>query len=276
MEEKMNIKNTFWLMLAFFIIIFTSCSESKITELDETVIDFSEIGYQLNWDHLIKSHDYHLDFSYSDNRGWSAHLLGYKWETKPTATLKINNQKIDIRWYSLYNRELIPPPWHQGYISIEDLNLQSGEEISIELKSSKGVSKFRYRLPAEKPQIINTPSFYKPDEDFTFEWELFQIEDFQAVSVSVPYSDNDLTFNWELSQIEDFQAVSMNVPNWNFRSLPVSTRNYNIPANSLIKDEYLEYISIFIYNVSVKSSGNQTHIVTAMRVDGKWLEIEFE
>ena len=254
----MKSKNTFWLMLALLVIIFTSCSESSITELKETAIDFSEIGYQLDWDYFLKGHDYHLEFSYRDNTGWSAHLLGHKWETEPTATLKINNQKIDIEWRSPFSRDPILPPWHQGYISIDDLNLQSGEEITIEIKSSKGVSKTRFRLPSEKPQIVDTPPFYRPDEDLHFNWELYQIADFQAVSVNIPDECGNLFSGY-------------------FKSLPNSTRNHTILANTLIEEEYFEYVNsmnIGVYNVSVKSAGNQAHVITAMKADEKRLQID--
>ncbi|MCL2063518.1 MAG: hypothetical protein FWG98_03985 [Candidatus Cloacimonetes bacterium] len=252
----MKNKNIFWYILVFLIIIFTSCSESKITELEETAINISDIGDSLHWDSFVVNHDYHLSFSYDENNGWSAHLLGYKWETKPTATLKINNQKIDIEWYSPFSRDAILPPWHQGNISIAGLGLQSGEEISIELESSKGVSYFRFRLPVDKPQIVDIPSIYKPDEDFYFNWELFQIADFQAVSVSVHEDIGDIYYGY-------------------FRSLSEGIRKHIIPANTLIEKEYAEHfdLNIGVYNMSAKSAGNQTYIITAMKADIKWLQI---
>ena len=243
-----------------FIAVTVSCSRTKITELNEITLDYSTIGNSFSWHSFIRDYNYHLNFYYDENYGWRGRITGYDYHSKPTATLKVNNQNINITWTGLYSRSM-PPPWHYGSMDLNSLNLQSGQEISVQLKSSKGISNFTLRLPYAQPQITEAPSIYNHYEDFTIHWELSQVADFQAIEAYAHIAI--IGYNGEVEY---------------FKTLQNNLRYHTVSANSLFDEYYLEFIpniNISISNISIKSSENQVYLVTATSSGGIWLDIDY-
>ena len=256
----MKIRATLMSLVICIIFLLLSCSSSTVIKLNEEPIDFDSIGYEINWDTFVRSHDYHLSFYYNESLGWTAGITNYTFQNKkPSVSLKINDQKIDVDWGSMGQFDLpVPPPWFHGRVSIQHLDLQMGQNISIQITSEKGTSNLKLTLPYEKPLITDTSETYKQIENFDFFWNPFKIADFQAVSVNfmTNYSIEDMRSNFFDYDFDYFKSVPNGSTHHVIHFIPFNPEYYPIEVHG---------VHFSIINTSAVSTGS--HIITAMAQD---------
>ena len=246
----MKTKPLFALIIISMLIIMTSCSANKTTLLEEVPINFNDYVNSYAWSSFTYSHDYHFQITETQDT-WviNLHFYGHFTNLEPSVHLGINNHYVKLNWHPVSHH--FPYSHSASVRDVDNLFHISYPSVKIRLETAQGISEVNLKLPYERPEIVDTEPVYKNNEEFTINWQLQQVEDFQSLS-------------W-LGSI-----VNLSMPIRNTRVIDDNSRSFTIyPSNF---DEQLEYLQLSISNVNAISTKN--HLFTATKSDEIYLKIE--